>query len=142
MPAYRCLFVRNRLTGLLLMLVSVFWGGCATGRAVMVTGPELMDRINSGNPPAIVDARSAGEYESGHVPGAVNIPFWAVLSRHDQISSAPDQPIVVYCEHGPRAVMAKFAFRLVGFQEVLYLDGDLTSWKAAKLPMETSPVTP
>ena len=37
---------------------------------------ELLEQIKKGQAPTVVDVRSGGEYQAGHVPGAINIPFW------------------------------------------------------------------
>jgi rhodanese-related sulfurtransferase len=132
---------RNPIGTLLLMLLlaTALPTGCATGRTPDMSGPELLSRIKAEDPPTIVDSRSADEYESGHIPGAIHIPFWSVFSRHDQISSPPEAPLLIYCEHGPRATMAKLAFRMVGYEDIAYLEGDLEAWKAANLPLEKTP---
>jgi rhodanese-related sulfurtransferase len=44
---------------------------------------------------------------------------------------------VLYCAHGPRAGIAKFALKLSGFDNIVYLEGHMSAWKAAKLPVET-----
>ena len=52
---------------------------------------------------------------------------------------AGDQPVVVYCQHGPRAVIAKFALRLAGHTDVRYLEGHMSGWEKTGLPLETAP---
>jgi hydroxyacylglutathione hydrolase len=127
---------------LLTVIVAVLLAaGCAASRPLELTGPDLHARIESGNPPAIVDVRSADEFASGHIPGALHMPFWSVFSRHDQLSVPPDAPLLLYCEHGPRATMAKLAFSMMGYEDIVYLDGDLEAWKAAELPLEKSPAS-
>ena len=82
----------------IVLLMSVL--GCAEhiGRA------ELLSEIRAGSPPTIVDVRSRREFEESHVPGAVHIPFYAILGGVDlPEGSGADESIVVYCEHGPRA---------------------------------------
>ena len=37
-----------------------------------------MKQIAAGTAPVIVDVRSAAEYDDGHVPGAIHLPFWQV----------------------------------------------------------------
>jgi len=101
-----------------------------------ITQAELLLMIEQGKPPAIVDVRSRRAYDRGHVPGAVHIPFWAALSRADLIPASQDSPVVVYCEHGPRAGMSRLAFRMRGFDQVLYLDGHMQGWRDAGLPLE------
>jgi rhodanese-related sulfurtransferase len=121
-----------------MLTASLFLTGCAAGKRDMISKLELTDQIKSGSPPTIVDVRSSDEYEAGHIPGAIHIPWWAVFTRHSKIPSAPEEPLVIYCEHGPRAKLAKLAFRIVGFQEILYLEGHMSSWKEANLQIEKS----
>ena len=57
------------------------------------------------------------------------------------VPTPPDEPVVVYCEHGPRAGLAKAALRAAGFREVLYLEGHMSGWKRAELPQEATTPT-
>ena len=43
-----------------------------------ITSTELLARIDAGETVNILDVRSEGEFEAGHVPGARNIPFTQV----------------------------------------------------------------
>ena len=111
--------------------------GCAGVEQVRTFQDQLMDAIANGTAPVIVDVRTGGEYESGHVPGAIHIPFYSLWSRADQISAPKHDTIVVYCAHGPRAGFAKFALWTLGYDRVAYLDGHMSSWKKRGLPMNT-----
>jgi rhodanese-related sulfurtransferase len=97
---------------------------------------DLLDRITSSTPPVVLDVRSAAEFAEGHVPGAKNIPFWAVPWRAGELGARSDTPIVVYCGHGPRAQLAITALRARGFTRVVSLAGHMTSWREAGLPVE------
>ncbi|MGD9850761.1 MAG: rhodanese-like domain-containing protein [Nitrospirales bacterium] len=101
-----------------------------------MTQDQLLAAIKQGTAPVIVDVRTQGEYESGHVPGARHLPFYAMWSRYDEIKAKPDDPVVVYCEHGPRAWIGKFALWTVGYTNVAYLDGHMSGWKQRDLPTE------
>ena len=90
---------------------------------------ELSTRINAGNPPAILDVRTPGEFEKGHVPGAVNVPFNQVRKRAAEIPGARDEELVVYCGHGPRAYVAGAMLRRLGWQKISYLKGHWAKWK-------------
>ncbi len=98
-----------------------------------------MASIEGGTAPPIVDVRTRGEYESGHVPGAIHIPFYNLWSREDEIGAAKHDPVVVYCAHGPRAGVAKFALWTKGYNRVVYLDGHMSAWKDRGLPMNAGP---
>ncbi|MFZ0256263.1 MAG: rhodanese-like domain-containing protein [Gammaproteobacteria bacterium] len=97
---------------------------------------ELFRQIESGTAPTIVDVRSRWEFEKGHVPGALHIPFWAAFMRSSEIPTLHQEPVIVYCAHGPRAGFAKAALRLSGFDRVFYLEGHMSGWKKAGLPLE------
>lgn len=93
-----------------------------------ITPAGLQARIDAGTAPAILDVRSAREFAAGHVPGAVNVPFWAVVAGA-AVPSAPDRELVVYCGHGPRAYMAGAALRRRGYTRISYLTGHITRWR-------------
>jgi len=101
-----------------------------------IHGPALARQIASGQAPTIVDVRSGREYRSGHVPGAIHLPFWLAWLRADDLEAPRDRPVVVYCEHGPRATLAARSLRSAGFRQILYLDGHMAGWRKAGLPME------
>jgi len=101
-----------------------------------MTPDQLLRSIGNHTAPVIVDVRTKGEYESGHVPGAVHLPFYAMWSRHEEIKAKPEDPIVLYCEHGPRAWIGKFALWTIGYKNTVYLDGHMSDWKQQGLPIE------
>jgi rhodanese-related sulfurtransferase len=84
----------------------------------------------------ILDVRSRREYDSGHVPGARHLPYWAVLTRASSLGVSRDTPLTVYCGHGPRAMIATCLLRLLGFRRVSLLPGHIHAWKKAGRPLE------
>ena len=102
-----------------------------------ISPDELLAEIRNGTAPPIIDVRTDGEYAAGHVPGAIHIPFYAVYARRAEIPPTALERVIVYCEHGPRAGMAKLQLRAAGFDQVLYLEGHMSVWKHRGLPMQT-----
>jgi rhodanese-related sulfurtransferase len=98
-------------------------------RGTSLTPEDLRALITDGRAPVILDVRSEGEFADGHVPGAVNIPFQQVGARITDVPARPDEPIVVYCGHGPRAWIAARALRAHGFSNVSSLKGHWAAWK-------------
>ena len=93
-----------------LVLLALGAGGCASGSMPdRVTPAVLLAAIDGGVAPIIVDVRTRREYEAGHVPGAIHVPFYTLLVRQDDIPGPRERPVVVYCEHGPRAGVARLA---------------------------------
>ena len=84
--------------------------------------------------PLIIDVRARSEFDSGHIPDAVNIPLTELPSRLGEVEAKSDQEIVVYCEGGGRSMAAAFALRGAGFSTVLHLEGDMRAWRESQLP--------
>ena len=106
---------------------------------VLVTLPSieaerLRDLIESGAQPIVLDVRSHREYARAHVPGAVNIPFWRIATSI--VPASREDPIVIYCGHGPRAAVAAAVLRRRGFHRVTCLAGHMVKWSRAGLPVE------
>jgi rhodanese-related sulfurtransferase len=95
---------------------------------------QLLDRITARTLPTILDVRSGWEYRRGHVPRAIHIPFWTLAARLSEVPGSADDPIVVYCGHGPRAWMAGGVLHRHGFRHVMYLAGHMHGWRQAGLP--------
>ncbi len=121
---------------LMILGLGILLSGCqSTGEGYMQQ-QQLLTLIRQDKAPVIVDVRSGFEYRSGHVPGAIHVPFWSVLTTDKLDTIDKNQRIVVYCEHGPRAGMAKFGLWMTGFEHIDYLAGHMMAWKKAGLPME------
>jgi rhodanese-related sulfurtransferase len=84
----------------------------------------------------LLDVRSPEEFESGRVPGAVNVPLDRVQSAPHETADDKSMRIVVYCERGPRAFMAQGALKKAGFKNVVHLSGDMSGWRSSGLPVE------
>ena len=101
----------------------------------LISQTELIEQIEAGTAPVILDVRTVEEYEAGHIQGAINIHFREITDRLDEIPRSVDGTIVVYCERGIRANVAEETLRAAGFETVLNLEGDMVAWRKQKLPM-------
>jgi rhodanese-related sulfurtransferase len=119
-----------------LVLLSCTAGGDDMKSPTHISAAELDRLIKSGTAPVIVDVRSAYEYRHGHIPGAIHMPFWQSFFLADNLTATGGRPVVVYCQHGPRAFIARFALRQAGHADVRYLDGHMSGWEKAGLPQE------
>jgi rhodanese-related sulfurtransferase len=108
-----------------------------SANAPSISAAELHAQREAGLAPIVIDVRTSEEYASGHVPGAVNIPFDQVAERIDEID-AP-HGVALYCMVGPRARKGETALLASGYESVLHLEGGLAAWQAAGFPVETTP---
>lgn len=65
----------------------------------------------------LVDVRSAGEFTSGSVKGAVNIPLDTIQSQLARFKNKKN--IVVFCRSGSRSSLAKSILERNGFTNVI-----------------------
>ena len=63
----------------------------------------------------VVDVRTPGEFQSGNIPGSVNIPLDQLLARLDELD--PAKPILLCCASGGRSGMARAALEKEGFAQ-------------------------
>ena len=97
-----------------------------------ITTSELREAAKRVLGAQCVDVRSASEYASGHLPGAVNIPLEQIEARLDDLSR--DVPLVLICQSGKRARMV--ARLLEPFRkDVMILNGGTSAWVHAGLPL-------
>jgi hydroxyacylglutathione hydrolase len=97
---------------------------------------ELAKKIAAKNPPAVIDVRTGFEFKPGHIPGAINAPIWKIMLRLAALPTDKQAEMVVLCELGPRAVIAKALLGLFGYRNVSLLDGHMADWRRLGLPVE------
>jgi rhodanese-related sulfurtransferase len=101
-----------------------------------VTQAEVIELVAAPGGPLLLDVRTPGEYASGHVPGAVNIPHDEVVTRLSELEPYRERGVVLYCQSGRRAGMATQALQEAGFENLRHLAGDMKGWKESGLPTE------
>ena len=76
----------------------------------------------------LLDVRTKEEYESGYIPGAINIPLSDI--NGNVVSSLPDKSrmILVYCRSGNRSRQASDKLSRLGYTNIIEIGG-INSWK-------------
>src|SRR5262245_36563871 len=90
---------------------------------------ELATRIASKTALFVLDVRSPGEFASGHILGAVNVPVNELGDRLAALKLSWTDEIVVHCETGGRAHAAESLLRESGFTGVRDLTGHMAAWR-------------
>ena len=93
----------------------------------------------------VIDVREPSEFETGHIPGAINIPRGvlefqvdahpAVANVSDPALSHKERPVVVVCRTGGRAALSAVNLQRLGFADVRSITGGVTAWGEAGLPL-------
>jgi rhodanese-related sulfurtransferase len=63
------------------------------------------------------------------------MPYHQLWRHHADLVAGKDDPIVVYCSHGPRAALAKLQLWALGYEKVAYLQGQMSGWTREGLRM-------
>ncbi len=82
-----------------------------------------------------VDVRRPEQYETGHVPGARNIPIDQLPYRHNELPRG--EAVLVTCDRGEVSTMAARLLVDLDFSEVAVVDGGLEAWRYHDLPLES-----
>ena len=128
-------FVIAIVLGVMVATVA-FADGAESTQAPSVSAAELHAGREAGTAPVVIDVRTANEYASGHIPGAINIPFDQVAQRISEIETP--QGAILYCMVGPRARKGESALLAAGYKKAFHLEGGLAAWQAAGFPIEAT----
>lgn len=74
----------------------------------------------------LVDVRSRGEFASGHIEGAINIPVSDLGARAKELGPR-DRAVVLYCASGARSARGAALLKAQGFTAVWNL-GSMSRW--------------
>ncbi len=77
--------------------------------------PNFVELIAGGA--IIIDVRTKGEYQGGHVQGSVNIPLDQISAVQKKVKNK-DQVIITCCASGMRSATAKGILRSQGYTNV------------------------
>jgi rhodanese-related sulfurtransferase len=77
-------------------------------------GVNLKQLVDDGA--QIIDVRTKGEYQGGHIKGSVNIPLQSLGNNLARIRK--DKPVITCCASGMRSGSAKGFLKSKGFTEV------------------------
>ena len=76
----------------------------------------------------ILDVRTPGEFQSGHLPGAKNIDFFRAFKQKAEKLNR-NKKYMVYCRSGNRSASACKMMANMGFEDLTNMSGGIMSWK-------------
>lgn len=88
----------------------------------------------------LIDIRDSDEYVREHIPGSRLVPL-ASFAEAD-FAQDHDKIAVFHCNTGNRTCQAAPEILGAGFRDVYHLDGGLTAWKKAGLPVDLNRKAP
>ncbi|HEY3433879.1 MAG TPA: rhodanese-like domain-containing protein [Rhodocyclaceae bacterium] len=85
----------------------------------------------------VIDVRESNEWATGHIPDARHIALGQLEKRLHEIEKFKERPIIVCCASGNRSAGACKQLQKAGFTQVFNLNGGISSWADANLPITT-----
>ncbi len=105
-----------------------------------ITIDELFERVNSDQPPLLIDIRSPAEFNGGygHIQDARSIHILELESNFEDLQSFKDKEIVTMCPGGGLSLVAVEILEKAGFKDVKSLKGGTDLWHKKGYPTTTS----
>jgi len=91
----------------------------------MITPKEAKEIMDSREGCIILDVREQEEFDQGHVPGAILIPYTKIEDQAEEHLPRKDQLILVYCRSGRRSKIAAEALAELGYTNIKEFGGIL-----------------
>ena len=88
-----------------------------------ITAQEAKELMDTQTGYIILDTRTQEEYDQGHIPGAILIPYDEVLEKAEGILTDKDQLILVYCRSGRRSKIAADDLVKLGYTNIREFGG-------------------
>ena len=92
---------------------------------VNITAEEAKQIMDSEEGYSILDVREQDEYDAGHIPGAILIPYTQIDEKAKDMLPDKDQLILVYCRSGRRSKIAAEALVELGYTNIKEFGGIL-----------------
>ena len=88
-----------------------------------ITAEEAKKIMNSGEEHSILDTREQDEFDEGHIPGAILIPYTEIENKAEAMLPDKDKLILVYCRSGRRSKIAAESLSKLGYTNVKEFGG-------------------
>ncbi|MCZ2460824.1 MAG: rhodanese-like domain-containing protein [Chitinophagales bacterium] len=85
-------------------------------KKIFGAGPKTDFKALVENGAQIVDVRTKGEFQSGHIKGSMNMPLYELPGLAKKLKK--DKPVITCCASGMRSASAKNILKSRGFTEV------------------------
>ena len=88
-----------------------------------ITPEEAKKIMDSGEDYIILDTREQDEFDEGHIPGAILIPYTEIENKAEEMLPDKDKLILVYCRSGRRSKIAAESLAKLGYTNVKEFGG-------------------
>jgi rhodanese-related sulfurtransferase len=96
---------------------------------------DLIDKHNGDSNFAILDIRTPGEFQSGHLQSAILIDFYSqtFVDRLRQLDKGKN--FLIYCRTGNRSARSLEIFKKLKFQKIYHMANGISTWYSEGFPV-------
>jgi rhodanese-related sulfurtransferase len=116
----------------ILLLAATIFAACGQTEKIVkesvymnITAEEAKVLMESETGYIVLDVREQDEYDAGHIPGAILIPYTRIEEEASEKLTDKDQLILVYCRSGRRSKIAADALVELGYTNIREFGGIL-----------------
>lgn len=122
----------------LVVILALLFGGPVVQKIYGIKGVDCSQAVMLINHDkgVVLDVCEPKEFQSGHIPQAINIPLGKLAGRVKELDKFKKQPIIVSCRSGNRSLKGAATLRKNGFESVYTLSGGMLAWEKNNLPLE------
>ena len=123
----------KKLMCIIAVLLCILLGACGNdtdntneGENAMyeqITAEEAKKIMDSSEEHIILDVREQDEFDAGHIPGAILLPYTEIENKAEVMIPDKDKQILVYCRSGRRSKIAAEALARLGYTNIKEFGG-------------------
>ena len=107
----------------------------ARGQVRECTVQDVVERRTTGDGFILLDVREESEFARGHIPGALHLGKGVIERDVEQRFADTSTELILYCGGGYRSALAALNLQLMGYTNVISMDGGFRGWKEANQPV-------
>ena len=89
----------------------------------IITAEDAKMIMDSGEDIVILDVREQDEFDAGHIPDAILIPYTEIENKAEEMLPDKDKQILVYCRSGRRSKIAAESLAALGYSNIKEFGG-------------------
>lgn len=97
--------------------------------------PQKLVTLMNHDDTTVIDIRKDSEFGEGHIINSINVPLDSLRDNLPGRLNSKELPVVMVCKTGQRSATACGILKKEGFQAIYNLEGGLTAWQSASLPL-------
>lgn len=96
-----------------------------------VTAAKAQELLAKKKAPVVIDIRTLGEFQAGHLPGSKMIDYQSADFREKLAKLDRNQSYLFHCQSGGRSTRALKVWEELGFKKVYHLKSGFAGWEKA-----------